>query len=208
MTRDQGACTRGASDVLPADRAPGRRRFPTGLRGGPALALTAILLVAAGLRFWDLDRTSLWYDEIVTMRVARADSPGALLRRLDQLDGTRAPLHPLVLHAWLEVFGPSDLAGRSFSALCGLATVVIAYQLGRRAFDERGGLGAAWLAAVCPPLVYYAREARMYAWLVLLSALSWLVVLSFRHGAGPGRCVAYASLLAALAYSHPLGLFM
>jgi hypothetical protein len=48
----------------------------------------------------------------------------------------------------------------------------------------------------------------MYAWLVLLSALSWLVLLSFRQAAGPGRCVVYALLLVAMAYSHPLGLFM
>ena len=28
----------------------------------------------------------------------------------------------------------------------------------------------------------------MYAWLVLLTALSWLVLLSFRQAAGMGRC--------------------
>jgi hypothetical protein len=48
----------------------------------------------------------------------------------------------------------------------------------------------------------------MYAWLVLLTALSWLVLLSFRQAAGIGRCIVYALLLAALAYSHPLGLFL
>ncbi len=48
----------------------------------------------------------------------------------------------------------------------------------------------------------------MYAWLVLLTALSWLVLLSFRQTAGPTSCVAYGILLTSLAYSHPLGLFM
>jgi mannosyltransferase len=177
-------------------------------RAARMLPLAAVLIVAAVLRLWDIDHTSLWFDEVVSMRVARAENPAELVRRLDQIDGTRAPLHPLALWAWLKLFGPSDGAGRSFSALCGLAAVVVVYVIGRRAFDERTGLWAAWLAAVCPPMVYYSREARMYAWLVLLTTLSWFVLLSFRSAAGPARCLAYGLLLTALAYSHPLGLFM
>jgi mannosyltransferase len=131
-----------------------------------------------------------------------------MVRLLDQIDGTRAPLHPLVLRGWLRVFGSSDRAGRSFSAVCGLATVLTTYLIGRRAFDGRTALWSAWLAAVCPPLVYYSQEARMYSWLVFLTTLSWLAFLSFRRAAGPIRCARYGVLLTALAYSHPLGLFM
>jgi mannosyltransferase len=198
------------SDRTPDDRGLGahRLRAKLGLRAPRMRPLAGILIVAAALRLWDIDHTSLWYDEVVSMRVARAEGPAALVRRLDQLDGTRAPLHPLALHAWLKLFGSSDLAGRSLSALCGLAAVLVIGRIGRLAFDDRTGLWAAWLAAVCPPMVYYSQEARMYAWLVLLTALSWLVLLSFRSAAGLGRCLAYGLLLTALAYSHPLGLFM
>jgi len=184
-----------------------RRRQPGG-RLLRALYLGVILLVAAGLRFWGLDRASLWYDEVVTMRVARSSGLIALVERLDQIDGTRAPLHPIVLQAWLRVFGPTDLAGRSFSALCGLATVVVIYVLGRVAFNLATGRWAAWMAAVCPPLVYYSQEVRMYAWLVLSSCLSWLVFLSFRTASKPAVCLVYWLLLTSLVYSHPLGLFM
>jgi 4-amino-4-deoxy-L-arabinose transferase-like glycosyltransferase len=173
-----------------------------------ALALIVILLAAAGLRLRGLGATSLWYDEVITMRVARASGHADLIARLDQLDGTRAPLHPLVLRLWLRIFGPSDLAGRSFSVLCGLLTIGVIYALGRAAFDERTALWAAWLAALCPPLVYYSQEARMYAWLVLLTCLSWFVFLSFRSQAQLLRRLAYGVLLVSLAYSHPLGLFM
>jgi mannosyltransferase len=181
---------------------------PPWWRDVPALPLVVILLVAAGLRLWGIGRTCLWYDEVITMRVARAANPAELLARLDQLDGTRAPLHPLVLQAWLRVFGSSDLAGRSLSALCGVLTVAVIYLFGREAFDEATARWAAWLTAVCPPLVYYSHEARMYAWLVLLTCLSWLVLLSFRRQARPVECLAYGMLLVSLAYSHPLGLFM
>ena len=172
---------------------PGTTRPWTLSRLGQVLPMAVILLVTAGLRFWNLDHTSLWYDEVVTMRVARAGNPVAMVHLLDQIDGTRALLHPLVLQAWLSLFGASDFAGRSFSALCGLATVFVTYRIGRRAFDDRAGLWAAWLASVCPPLVYYSQEARMYAWLVLLTAVSWLVLLSFRHAAGPAHAWRTAS---------------
>ena len=170
--------------------------------------LAVIAVATLGLRCFDLERSSLWYDEVVSMQVARSDGPGALVQRLDQIDGTRAPLHPLVLHAWLRVFGPSDRAGRGFSAFCGIVTVAVVYLLGRQAFDETTGRWSAWLAAFCPPLVYYSREARMYAWLVLLTCVSWLVALSFRRQATPSQQVLYGVLLTSLVYSHPLGLFM
>ncbi len=172
------------------------------------LILATILVAAATLRFWHLDASSLWYDEVVTMKVARAGGIRAMVAELDRIDGTRAPLHPLVLHAWLALAGPSDLAGRAFSALCGLATVGVVYRIGRDVFDAPTGLWAAWLSAVCPPLVYYSQEARMYAWLVLVTAVSWLLLLSFRRDAHPLRCGVYSLTLVALAYSHPLGLFM
>jgi mannosyltransferase len=177
-------------------------------RDARTMYLGGILLVAAGLRLWDIDRTSLWYDEVVTMRVARAGSVLELLAVLNRIDGTRAPLQPLLLQTWLRLFGPSDFAGRSASALCGIFTVGVVYVLGRQAFDATTGRWAAWLAAVCPPLVYYSQEARMYAWLVLLTCLSWLAVFSFRRSAAPVLCVAYWLILSSLVYSHPLGLFM
>jgi 4-amino-4-deoxy-L-arabinose transferase-like glycosyltransferase len=142
------------------------------------------------------------------MRVARTANPGALVHLLDQIDGTRAPLHPLALQAWLRLFGTSEASARSLSAVCGILTVLLVWVLGLRLFDDRAGRWAAWLAAVCPPLVYYSREVRMYSWLVMLTCLSWLVFLSFRHRAGLRLKVLYGLLLAALIYSHPLGLFM
>jgi 4-amino-4-deoxy-L-arabinose transferase-like glycosyltransferase len=142
------------------------------------------------------------------MRLARTATPAELIALLGQIDGTRAPLHPLLLQGWLRLFGASELAARSFSAVCGLLTVAVVYVLGRRLFDERTGRWAAWLAAVCPPLVYYSQEARMYAWLVLLTCLSWLAFLQFRKTACWRTKVLYGLSLTALVYSHPLGLFM
>jgi 4-amino-4-deoxy-L-arabinose transferase-like glycosyltransferase len=175
------------------------------------IILLSIVLFAFGLRSWNLGQLSFWYDEVVTMRLAEAPSPAALVHRLFEIDATRAPLHPLLLQAWIGLFGPSEAAARAFSVLCGVATVGLVYWIGRMVFDEMTGLWAAYLTALSPPLVYYSREARMYAWLVMLTCLCWAVLCSMRQAGrsrGIGRQAAYSLSLTALLYSHPLGLLM
>ena len=47
------------------------------------ILLVAILLIASVTRMFQLGQTSLWYDEVVTMRLARTEGPAALLEALD-----------------------------------------------------------------------------------------------------------------------------
>ena len=173
-----------------------------------SILLVAILLVAGALRLYHLDQSSLWYDEVVTMRLARTENPLALINLLGQIDATRAPLHPLVLQAWVTIFGPSDSSGRFLSVLCGLMTIGIVYWIGVTAFDRKTALWASWLCAVSPLLVYYSREARMYMWLVLTTCLAWGFLLSHAHAPRFWKQMAYVFCLIALVYSHPLGLLM
>jgi mannosyltransferase len=174
----------------------------------PGILLTAILVLASMLRIFQLGQSSLWYDEVVTMRLARTEGPPALLRLLDQIDATRAPLQPVLLQCWVSVFGPSDLSGRSFSALCGILAVAVVYWAGLMAFDATTGLWAAWLCAISPLLVYYSREVRMYAWLVLVTCLAWGLLFSQGRSPRIEKLALYALALIAIAYSHPLGLLM
>ncbi|MGO9464503.1 MAG: glycosyltransferase family 39 protein [Isosphaeraceae bacterium] len=175
---------------------------------GAGAICVAIVALGAGLRSFELGRLSFWYDEVVTMRLARAGSPGALVDRLFQIDATRAPLHPLLLQAWLEVFRTSEASARSLSVVCGVATIVLVFLIGRIVFDAPTGLWAAWLGALSPILIVYAREARMYAWLVLVTCCAWLALLALLRARSPARTMAYGLSLVALAYSHPLGLVM
>lgn len=172
-------------------------------------ALGVVLVVATGLRFLHLGRPSLWYDEVVTMRLARTAGPAELLRLLAEIDATRAPLHPLLLQVWLRLAGPSDWSGRAFSALCGVAVVALVYAIGREARDRRAGLWGAWLAALCPALARYSQEVRMYEFLTLVTCVAWWLVLRTANS-GRTRLVplALATTLTALVHTHPLGLFM
>ena len=93
-------------------------------------------------------------------------------------------------------------------SLCGILTVAVVYWVGLRAFDATTGLWASWLCAISPLLVYYSREVRMYAWLVLVTCLGWGLLFSQRRSPRIGNLVLYGLALMAIAYSHPLGLLM
>jgi hypothetical protein len=186
----------------PQDVAPFRPKY------GELFFLVAILLVAAGARLYQLGQSSLWYDEVVTMRLARTDNPAAMLTLLSEIDATRAPLHPLLLQGWVAIFGPSDVSGRAFSCLCGVITVVLVYWIGLRAFDSVTALCASWLCALSPLLVYYSRETRMYALLVLVTCLAWGCVFAQARHPRRWRLVLYGLCLIALGYVHPLGVLM
>ena len=199
--------------VIDHQQADAQRLAPLGTSGRvgfsrDGLACGFIVVVAALLRFFELGRLSFWYDEVVTMRLARTASPAALVEQLLQIDATRAPLHPLFLQAWIRIFGSSEAAARSLSVVCGLATILLIYEIGRVAFDSVTGLWASWLAAFSPLLVVYAREARMYGWLVFVTCLCWRLLLGLRDKDSTARGLAYLVSLTALVYSHPLGLFM
>lgn len=200
-----------------------------------AVILGLILVAALLVRAAYIGRLSYWYDEVVTIRLANANGPVDLLALLNRIDATRAPLHPLILQQWVKVFGASEAASRSLSAVCGVLTVLAVFRLGRLIFrDNATGIWAALLAAISPPLIVYARETRMYAWLVLVTCVAWECLVRLKDsnsvGAAPrsepasafeGNTVRtadptgplvgfalYAASLVALSYSHPLGLLM
>lgn len=166
------------------------------------------MLFATVLRFGEIGRESLWFDEVVSMRLARQPDPIALLRVLPEMDATAAPLHPLILQGWVAIFGPSDGSGRALSAIFGVVTVVLTAWVGRRLLGGEAGLWAGWLVAISPLLVQYSREIRMYAWLTLNATIAWSLLAALRDGGGRWVRAAYVVSLAAMGYAHPLGLLM
>ncbi|MEJ2148413.1 MAG: glycosyltransferase family 39 protein, partial [Chloroflexota bacterium] len=136
----------------------------------PFLLLAAlILLLAGGLRFYNLGGQSFWNDEGNSARLAE--------RPLSQIvEGAAGDIHPpgyyLALAGWRALVGESEFGLRALSAFASLLTVAAVGAIGARLFDRRVGLLAALLAALSPFQVYYAQEARMYALLALLAALS------------------------------------
>jgi hypothetical protein len=131
------------------------------------------VVAGAVLRFATLSDQSFWLDEAIAINSARLDFSG-LFDSLAHTEGN-PPLYFLLLDGWMRVFGASEAAVRSLSALFGTATIVVAFLVGRRLASARIGLVLAALAAFNPLLVWFSQEARPYALLVLLSGVSFLL---------------------------------
>jgi mannosyltransferase len=133
------------------------------------LALPALVVVGAWLRFSELDSRSFWRDECLTVR-------GIGLPVVEWLDGLLAtertpPLYYLFMKVWAGLFGLSEAAMRFPSALAGTLTILVAYAVARRLVSPRAGLAAAAIAATSPMLVWFSLDARPYAFLVLFCGL-------------------------------------
>lgn len=137
------------------------------------IVLAGIIALAAILRFATIGEQSYWFDEYVTTTIVTQDLAG-ILDSVEFVERT-PPLYYVLAHLWQLGFGDGEVALRSLSALCGIATVPAVFAATRSLAGERAGLVAAALTAVSPLLVWYSQEARAYSLLVLLSALSLLL---------------------------------
>jgi hypothetical protein len=105
-----------------------------------------------------------------------------MLRAIPHSEST-PPLFYVLAWPWTRVFGSGEAGLRSLSALFGTATIVLVALVARRLAGDRAGLAAAALAAANPLLIWYSQEARAYALLVMLVALSIVCLQRERLGA-------------------------
>ena len=166
-----------------------------------ALGLGIPVLVAAAFRLPGLGTWSLWADEAAT---AAFMSVGwwALIDPLARLE-TTPPSYYMLLMAWTQVAGTSDLALRVPSALAGIGSVAVLWRLCRDAFGHRAAFWAAMTLAVTGWHIFHSRDARVYALLALMLLLALVTARAFAaRAAQPGsRWVVPAICLAGLAAS-------
>lgn len=167
------------------------------------------MVVALGLTVFGLARcyvdSALWLDEALSVSIARL--PLSQLRGALRLDGS-PPLYYLLLHLWMRAFGTGDLAVRLLSAMFSLASLPLAYAVGRRLRDRATGWSAVLLLAVSPFAVHYATETRMYALLVAEVLALALALLRARERPTAARLLPLPLLTAALLYTHYWSLFL
>ena len=88
------------------------------------------------------------------------------------------PLWYLLAWADSRVLGTGEVALRLPSALAGIATVPVAWAIGRELAGPRAAaIATAALVAVNPLFVWYSQEARAYGLFVLIAALAMLCFL-------------------------------
>jgi mannosyltransferase len=168
--------------------------------------LGIVVMVGAVLRFYHLGAESYWFDEIITVSVDQGKAEP--LRAGLWTSWYVAPTYRVLIHFWIKAFGTTEAATRSLSALCGIASIVLMYVVGRRMFGKRVGLLSALLMAISGFQLYYSQEARFYTLFQLTTLLSFIFLIEFLKSTSRLYFVLYVSSTILLLYSHLYGVFV
>lgn len=168
-----------------------------------------VLLTVLGLvlRVVALDAESAWTDEMFSMRMAHA-SLGDLLSGAVRDRGNPSGYY-LLLHGWLHLFGDSLGSARLLSALSGACAVPLTAILARRlAYPPVTAVVAAALVALSPPLVYLAREARVFPLATCLVLVHLVAVTTIMRAPRLRAWLLYVVSAALLLYLHYFSVFV
>ncbi|MCB0047571.1 MAG: glycosyltransferase family 39 protein [Caldilineaceae bacterium] len=171
--------------------------------------LLAGLLAGFALRLVRLGGESLWYDETVSVYLARLSLPAMLAH-------TAGDIHPPgyygLLHIWQLVSRPTLEHGLEFlfawpSLWWGVILLALLFVIGRRLLGASSALLAVWLAVFSPFQLWYSQEVRMYTLGAALGLLGLWATLRFLDGDRSSRLWLAVYVLAAAAGLYTLYYF-
>jgi hypothetical protein len=188
-----------------AATAPAPRAAPARLPGWWPLA--ALVVLAAALRLSTLDLQSFWYDEAYTPVHVLHASLSRTLHAMVHSENS-PPLWYLIEWVDYRLLGSGEFALRLPSALAGIATVPVAWAIGRELAGRPAAIVTAALVAVNPLFVWYSQEARAYGLFVLTAALALLFFLRAQREPTPRLMSAFAAAGVLALLSHYFAVFL
>ncbi|MBI1354824.1 MAG: hypothetical protein GC160_10795 [Acidobacteria bacterium] len=185
--------------------------------GSIAVALVALLAIGLWLRLDGNAERTISHIESYAPGIAYpagfSDPPARLDQRANLLwaiNDVHGPFWYLWMLPYAQLFGTDLATLRLPAALCGVATILGVFLLGKRAGGAWAGLAAAALLTGAGHQVYWSQRARFYASAICLAVWTtvWLLDLLDRKSFSPGRLAALLAGsfagLATLYYYWPL----
>ena len=167
------------------------------------LLLGLILLLAATLRFYHLGTESFSYDEGIMI-----DVTGSLDNVIANVAKGRPPLIVIAGYIWVNIFGDTEAATRSLSAVTGVISIWLLYAVGRDLFNKRVGLIAALLMSISIFHIFYSQDYRYYGLLGFTSLLSFYFYAKALKTERTIYFIMYPISAAAVFYAHYHGAFV
>lgn len=142
-----------------------------------------IIAVAAVFRVFDLAGFDIWFDEATAALETRSfleipslfSSWGNLVDDRDYL----FLYHHLFLHYWKMFFGDSVYILRLSSVLFGLLSLLAAYLMVKVRFGKRNAFMSLTFLTLSPMHIYYSRELKSYAALMLFGFMFYYFIFSY-----------------------------
>ncbi|MCX7996323.1 MAG: glycosyltransferase family 39 protein [Patescibacteria group bacterium] len=137
---------------------------------------------------------SFWRDEAFTWLLAKQNLPGILNTTAQDFN---PPFYYVIIHNWMNIFGTSEVAIRSFSLLMYCVGCFAVYEHFKNILktSHRRAIVYTLLLILNPLVLYYAFEGRMYSTLFALAMVSSYFFLT-------GKNRAYLAVTVAGLWTH------
>jgi 4-amino-4-deoxy-L-arabinose transferase-like glycosyltransferase len=135
--------------------------------------VAAIVVVGVALRVACLGDRQLFRDEATSWYLASHPLDGLIGIATRE---TYPPLYPILLKAWMALFGTAEAALRSLSVVAGIGTAILTWRWARDALGTGVAFVAGFLVAASPALVLVDRQARMYSFETLFTTCAWWLI--------------------------------
>ena len=157
-------------------------------RIGPLLMLgtfTAIVALAAALRFWQLGARTFQGDETVSSLIANQLARGGGYEQLPVLHG---PFQYFGTALAFHALGTNDISARALPALFGVMLAALPF-LFTRHIGRAGAVAASLMLAISPTLLYYSRFAGPDIYLAFFTLATAMLI--WRYLVAPERVYLY-----------------
>jgi len=169
------------------------------------VVLLLILYLGLFLRIYGLGSESMWHDEINSINTANLDFFGIIEKHLYH---GHPPLHYVLLHYWIDLFGDSEISTRFLSAIFGFLALFMVYKVGSVLFDKETGILGSLLLGLCVFQIRYSQEVRMYSLMVLLTSFSFYFFIQVLKRKKTIDLVGYILSSSLLIYTHGFSFFL
>ncbi|WP_125172460.1 dolichyl-phosphate-mannose--protein mannosyltransferase [Leptospira levettii] len=143
------------------------------------LMISLFLGIGVFLRVYQLDRQSLWGDELFSVHSSSIDSWSEFFKVISS--DPHPPLFQIILKLWLKIpFQNQEILAKIFSLTVSILNLILVWLLsGHLSIKIR--LLFLFLFSVSPGAIYYAQEVRSYSLLLLLSTIFFLLVTKLKN---------------------------
>ncbi|HPO17102.1 MAG TPA: glycosyltransferase family 39 protein [Candidatus Hydrogenedentes bacterium] len=119
--------------------------------------------------------------------------------------GMIEPAFIALLTCWLKI-STADTWIRMHALLAGMLTLYPAWRIGKHIGGERNGMTSLLVFSLAPMLIYYSRDAKMYAWIIFFQTTLLYLVLRMAEEENPRplTMLSYVMFATLLCYTHSL----
>lgn len=168
------------------------------------LILIGIIILSIGLRLYGLDRQSLWFDELAEENAFQRQ----FLNENEIFLPDTPPFNLFFISLVTQFFPGSDFALRMVPFTFGVISIPLFFLLGRKIFNDKIGLIAAFLLAISPFHIWYSQEARMYSLLWMLALISMIFFINALHQPNIKNFTGYIISNTAGLYTNQFAVFL